>query len=219
MSGPRELDAGDFSAWLQGVRTALLTSSEADVPCGTCNGCCRSSYFIHVRPDEAETLAQIPREVLFAAPGLPEGNVLMGYDEHGRCPMLIDDACSIYPYRPSTCRVFDCRVFTATDVAPAQTPIARRTDRWRFSYATKLGQDEHAMARAAGRFIQERADCFPPGAVPSNPAQTAVLAIKSYTVFRPGAKEPGLDGSPRSDEAVAHAILAASRQFEPNGIV
>ena len=219
MNGSRDLDAGDFALWLQGVRTTLLTNSDADVPCGTCNGCCKSSYFIHIRPDEEKTLAQIPGEILFAAPGLPEGHVLMGYDKHGCCPMLIDDACSIYPYRPSACRTFDCRVFTATDVVQTQTPIARRTDRWRFSYATKQDRDQHEMAKAAGRFIQQSADCFPPGAAPSNPAQIAVLAIKSYEVFRPAAQESGLSGSPRPCEKVADAILAASRRFEPDGIL
>jgi Fe-S-cluster containining protein len=217
MNGSRYLDAGDFAAWLQGVRTALLTSSGAGVPCGTCNSCCSSSYFIHIRPDEAETLARIPHELLFAAPGLPEGNVVMGYDEGGRCPMLLDDACSIYPHRPHTCRIFDCRVFTATDVAPTQAPIARRTDCWRFSYSTKQSQDQHAMAKEAGRFIQATPDCFPPGAVPTNPTQVAVLAIKSFDVFGPLAQESALSDNHRSDQEVATAILDASRRFEPGG--
>ena len=38
---------------------------ESDVPCNGCTACCRSSQFVHVGPDEADTLAHIPAELLF----------------------------------------------------------------------------------------------------------------------------------------------------------
>jgi hypothetical protein len=87
--GEGDLDAGDFSSWLVEIQAALRAERAAEVPCGGCTACCTSSQFVHVGPDETDTLAHIPAELLFPAPRMPEGHVLLGYDERGHCPMLI----------------------------------------------------------------------------------------------------------------------------------
>ena len=112
------LNAGAFSTWLDEIAAAIAGTTSSDVPCGTCTGCCTSSQFIHIGPDETDALAHIPAALLFPAPRMPRGHVLMGYDRRGHCPMLVDDACSIYAHRPRTCRTYDCRVFTAAGIAP-----------------------------------------------------------------------------------------------------
>jgi Fe-S-cluster containining protein len=123
------VDAGRFSEWLD----ELQQRREMVVPCGNCTACCTSSQFVHIEPDETETLARVPAALRFPAPGLPTGHVVLGYDEHGRCPMLVDGGCSIYAHRPRACRTYDCRVFAATGVTPeAQPAIAARVVRWRF---------------------------------------------------------------------------------------
>lgn len=81
MIEPPYLPAGRFSAWLRRTRHALQNENGAAVPCGDCNACCRSSYFIHIRPEETRTLKRIPSQILFAASGLPKGNLVLGYDE------------------------------------------------------------------------------------------------------------------------------------------
>ena len=78
--------------------------------------------FIHIQPEETQTLQRIPRALLFPAPGLPKGHVLMGYCDKGQCPMLVDNQCSIYEHRPQTCRDYDCRVFAATGISVDQQP-------------------------------------------------------------------------------------------------
>jgi Fe-S-cluster containining protein len=105
---------------------------DAEVPCGTCTACCTSSQFVHIEPDERDTLARVPAAVCFPAPGLPKGHVVMGYDEHGRCPMFVDGRCSIYDVRPRACRAYDCRIFAVTGVEPEQPTIAARVAQWRF---------------------------------------------------------------------------------------
>jgi Fe-S-cluster containining protein len=124
------VDAGRFSEWLDDLRRR----SEMDVPCGSCTACCRSSQFVHIEPDETEALARVPAPLRFPAPGLPKGHVVLGYDEHGHCPMLVDGACAIYEHRPRACRSYDCRVFAASGVTPdaSQPAIAARVARWRF---------------------------------------------------------------------------------------
>jgi len=98
------LPAGRFSDWLVAVGRAIDGEQGSDVACGACTACCTSSQFVHIGPDETDALAHIPTALTFPAPGLPAGHVLLGYDERGHCPMLVDGACSIYEHRPRTCR-------------------------------------------------------------------------------------------------------------------
>ena len=210
----QDLPAGGFSDWLRSTRSAHATDAEADVLCGECTACCTSSYFVHIGPQETETLARIPSDLLFAAPGLPEGTMLLGYDENGHCPMLIEAKCSIYEYRPLTCRMYDCRVFAAAGIAADRTLITQRARRWKFSYPTKGDRKRHAAARAAARFLRERAECFPGGAVPDNPAQVAVLAIKVFDVFLKNDDASGQTGRVSSDTDIAKAVMEADEKFE-----
>ena len=185
MSEP-DLPAGDFSSWLDEIQGALRGEHGSDVPCGGCTACCRSSQFIHVGPDEANTLAHIPGELLFPAPGLPDGHVLMGYDDQGHCPMLIDDRCSIYAHRPQACRTYDCRVFPATGIEPdpdRQPLVAERARRWEFSFGDDAARTRHDAVRAAATFVGEYRSDFPDGVVPTSPTQLAVLAIEVHDAF------------------------------------
>lgn len=212
MTEPQDLSAGCFSSWLRRTRYALIKENGADVPCGDCNVCCRSSYFIHIRSEETQTLTRIPKELLFAAPFQPKGNVVMGYDQHGRCPMLIDNKCSIYEHRSITCRNYDCRIFTAAGIAAGDTDKALITERighWKFSYPTQRDRDQHLAVQATATFLQEHAECFPGGAVPSNSSQLAILAIKVYDVFL-----LGKTGIVSSDIEMAKAIMEANEKFE-----
>jgi uncharacterized protein len=175
-----DLAAGDFSSWLVTIRGAIRGERGSDVPCGGCTACCRSSQFIHIGPDEADTLAQIPEQLLFPAPGRPRGHVLLGYDERGHCPMLVDDRCSIYEHRPQTCRAYDCRIFPAAGIENDDKPlIARQARRWRFSFADESARNEHEALRAAAASLDEHDGLLPNGtASPANATQRAVRAIE-----------------------------------------
>lgn len=188
--GDSALDAGEFSVWLGEMRSALRGARSSDVPCGSCTACCTSSQFVHIAPDETDTLAHIPSELLFPAPLAPRGHVLMGYDERGHCPMLIDDMCSIYEHRPRTCRTYDCRIFPATGIAvddddPDKTAIAERTRRWRFSFPTDVDRRDHEAVRAAAAALADGDAQLPDHTpAPANATQRAVVAIEIYDRFR-----------------------------------
>lgn len=80
--GGRDLPAGEAGTWLERTRAALR--HEAD--------------------------AEVPGELLFAAPGLPAGHGVLPFDARGRCPLLDEGGrCTIYDHRPLTCRTYDCR--------------------------------------------------------------------------------------------------------------
>jgi hypothetical protein len=191
--GP-DLAAGGFSSWMIEIQGALRGEHGSDVPCGGCTACCTSSQFIHIGPDETDTLAHIPAELLFPAPRLPAGHVLLGYDEHGRCPMLIDNRCSIYEHRPRTCRTYDCRVFPAAGLDiddDDQVLVARRARRWQFSFPTPDDRTQHDAVRAAATFLHEQTGLLPEAAVPTNTTQLAVLAIELHDVFLGRDEETG----------------------------
>jgi Fe-S-cluster containining protein len=203
-NGRDDLPAGDFGTWLLRMRAALRHETDADVPCGDCCACCSTSHFVHVGPDEVETLAEVPGGLLFAAPGLPAGHVVLPFDARGRCPLLGEGGrCTIYAHRPLTCRTYDCRVFAATGVDADREEIAARARRWRFACAAPADAELLTAVAAAARWIPAHAAAFPGGRVPHDPAQLAVLAIRVADAFLPsGPVARGAD-----DARIAAAIV------------
>jgi uncharacterized protein len=203
-------DAGGFSAWLAGMAEALAGRQDADVPCDGCTACCRASQFIHVGPDEVDARSHIPAELLFPAPGLPPGHHVMGYDEQGHCPMLVEDRCSIYDHRPRTCRTYDCRVFAATGLDgqlaedPASREIATRAAQWEFALGAEQDQLDLVAVRTAAAFLADHPEVLAEAARPFTTTQLAVQAVELHDVFV---------GDP-SDVAVE---LARRTQARPGG--
>jgi uncharacterized protein len=211
----QDLPTGIFSSWLCRTRRAQKTTDGADVPCGDCRACCTSSYFIHIKPDETQTLARIPIELLFAAPGLPKGNVLLGYEEQGHCPMFIDNQCSIYELRPQTCRDYDCRIFAATGLTAGddKAMISQQARRWKFDFPTAKDEEQFTALKAAAKFLSDHAERFPAGFIPSNTTQRAVLAIKVYEVFLDSANIPQNDERPDHIQEIVKKVVAAHERF------
>lgn len=192
----QDVPAGRFSSWLEATIRAQETDGAADVPCGDCSACCTSSYFVHIEPDETSTVERIPPALLFPAPGLPDGHLVLGYDRRGHCPMLVAGRCSIYEDRPRTCRRYDCRVFAAADVAPEETSkalIAQRVQRWAFDAPTELDRDQRDAVRAAAVFLRERPECFHGIARPRSSRDVAMFAVRVHALFLPGEPAPDVD--------------------------
>jgi hypothetical protein len=171
------LPAGEFAPWLAGMVAALRDGTPAAVPCGGCTACCTSSQFVHIDPDEADTLAHIPAGLLFPAPGQPKGHVLLGYDENGHCPMLSDGRCTIYEHRPRTCRTYDCRIYAAVGLDvdaedPHKEAIAERARRWRFSFPTDDDQRRRTAVRTAARTVRA-----------TSVTQLAIRAVEAHEDF------------------------------------
>jgi uncharacterized protein len=177
MSGNRELPAGDFASWLTAMQSALRGETDADVPCGDCSACCTASQFVAIGPDETDTLAHIPKDVLFPAPRRPKGHFVLPYDERGHCPMLVDGRCSIYEHRPRTCRTYDCRIFTATGLevdaeSDTKVEIAARTRQWRFTFPADDDRRRRAAVRLAVRSVHA-----------TSVTELAVRAIETHDEF------------------------------------
>ena len=198
MTSPVEpdLDAGSFRAWLAGMTAALRGEQDAVVPCDGCTACCRAAQFVLIGPHETDTITHIPEELLFPAPGRP-GHFVLGYDERGHCPMLVDDRCSIYVHRPRTCRTYDCRVFVAAGAevdGPGKEDLARRIARWRFRYEVPDDERGHDAVRAAAAYLRTHRAALPEGAVPTSSTPLAGLAVELHELFdsRRSAVEPDI---------------------------
>ena len=118
---------------------------------------------------------------------MPPGYLLLGYDERGACPVLVDDHCSIYDDRPLVCRTYDCRIYAAT--------ASRRTRRDRpagTALALRLrdGADGelHEAVLAAVRFIREHPACLPSRAAYEQPIRVATLGVAAHEAFCEGAR-------------------------------
>jgi Fe-S-cluster containining protein len=173
--------------------------------------------FIHIRPEEKRTIQRIPRALLFPAPGLPTGHVLMGYDDQGRCPMLIGNHCSIYEVRPQTCRDYDCRIFAATGISvdqQKQPEIADRVRQWVFDYESEESREEHKIVKLAAAFLEMNRDLFPLGSLPSYPVQLAALAVSTYRLFSEMTTNAHNAACALSEAAIVHAIMAALSEPE-----
>ncbi|MEM7097393.1 MAG: YkgJ family cysteine cluster protein [Pseudomonadota bacterium] len=175
-------DAGSFDQWLESVQRSTKADLTLDVPCGQCNGCCRSGYFIRVHRSETSALAAIPEQLLFPAPG--ENDIfVMGYDHKGRCPMLKANQCSIYDSRPLTCRTYDCRIFSGSGIdAGANRPAVNESvKRWRFTYDDQHDARKHQALMTAANFVmahKEELDVFS-----DEPLHVALLALRCLPFF------------------------------------
>jgi Fe-S-cluster containining protein len=204
--GVDPLPAGNFSDWLRAMRNALAGGEGMDVACGDCVGCCTSSYYIKVRAHETAALERIGAEHLLPSQD-GSSNQHMGFDAQGHCPMFSNGGCTIYRDRPETCRIYDCRVFTAAgmNAGDAKNVINDRIARWRFEYPTDADRHEQRAVNEAANFIRQHPIRFPNGRVPSRPSEVAVLAVKTYQVFLK---------KPATHAETTAAIIASSREFD-----
>jgi len=75
-----------------------------EVPCGSCSLCCEK-LAPFLSPEEISS-GLYPLSLVDS----PEGPIVTLYrKKEGGCGMFVDGKCSIYDYRPTSCRQFDCR--------------------------------------------------------------------------------------------------------------
>lgn len=210
---PDTIDAGPFGAWLVQALRVLRGEAEADVPCGTCTGCCTSSYYIRIRPRDRIAVAGISPAYFVRAAGMPHDEVLMGWRHDGSCPALECGRCTIYAQRPMTCRDYDCRIFVPSGLVAGderKAVINERVQAWQFTFEGEAERRQFEAIRRAATFIRERRGSFPAEGrgVPTAPTGIAVLAMKAFDVFL----RQDIDSLDAS--AIASAVMDASRRFD-----
>jgi Fe-S-cluster containining protein len=208
--------AQPFAAWLRATCATLEQDVPADVPCGSCNACCRTFHQIHLRPGEKRARKRLPKDYLSVARGLPPGYLLLGYTDKGACPVLIDGRCTIYEDRPLVCRTYDCRMYAATGVTPDRPEIAAQVRRWRFSHPAVADQELHEAVLVAVRFIGEHPQCLPGEAARRQPIRVATLAVAAHEKFLRGATV-GRRHRPVTEQDRIRAVADANEELFGDG--
>lgn len=202
--------------WLEDFsRVQRQVRADANVPCGKCNACCRSSYFIYIRREEQPTLDCIPERYLTPAPQPFVGDLVMHPDSDGRCPMLIGNRCSIYSVRPQTCRNYDCRAFAAAglDLRDArQSAVQRRVAQWSFTYPSAVDLRRHQAVRVAARFMERHGTRVDPGLSVVDPGELAKAAIAVHSLFLQ-AERPQIAVTRFDDQQLVEAASRRLRRF------
>ena len=207
----RSKPAGEFSRWVREyIRAQAHAEPANDVPCGDCNACCSSSYYIPIHSEERSTIAHIPAAVLTRSECHTEPRWTLSQSCAGRCPMLVDGACSIYAKRPRTCRRYDCRVFAAAGVAPGsgvRAAVNERVWQWRFEYPNEVDAQCQTAVLAAAEFLQRRSDLIDPEVAPADTGELAKAAVFVHEVF--------MESKPAhlTDEGLAAAVNQKLRQL------
>ena len=202
--------AGEFGQWLRQMQAALRGETGSDVPCGECRGCCVSGYPIVLRAADAPIARLLSPQFLAEAGGLQ----YMTARDDGTCPMLRAGNCSVYAQRPQTCRDYDCRIFAAAGLVAGSAQrrvINERVAAWWFDYAGESERQAHAAVQAAAAFISRVAGTPAAPQFPRTPTGAAVLALKCWSLFLPGAT------GPCTDAELATAVAAASACFDQGG--
>lgn len=191
------------------MRAVLRGERDSDVPCGSCIGCCVSSYRIPLRPSDVVAREEVPEQWLLGA--TPPGEQwLMGFREDGSCPFMQERCCTIYADRPQTCRDYDCRIYAAAGLLPAgERPlIYERVRDWEFRLESDQERRDAVAVRRAAQFISAHHGLFPEAMRAQSPTAAAVLAVKAYPLF---AKEAVPVADP---EGLALRIIEAVRAFD-----
>ena len=77
------------------------------VPCADCSACC---YYEGIVVDEKRDRRRLPH---LLTERNADGELVLQRRADGACVHLGELGCMVYEHRPSTCRSFDCRVYTA----------------------------------------------------------------------------------------------------------
>ena len=96
------------------------------VPCAGCSACC---YYAGVPVDKKRDRNRLPHLLTERD---HDGELVLQRRADGACAHLGDRGCMIYEHRPSACRSFDCRVFSAMGLVEHCDPNHRTPD-WEFA--------------------------------------------------------------------------------------
>ncbi|MDE2450933.1 MAG: YkgJ family cysteine cluster protein [Gammaproteobacteria bacterium] len=111
-------------------------------PCNGCTACCRG---LNVDLHPRESGAGLDYETL------ADGTRRLRRNPDDSCVHLVDGRCAVYPIRPQTCRVFDCRdnALTSCVTLAQERPLTEAILRWRPELKTY--EDREIFARLHGQ--------------------------------------------------------------------
>lgn len=131
--------------------TKKVAHSDGNVPCGTCTRCCYLKT-ISLHPDRGDKVEELNASLHRIDDGTGFRIVWTMPRKSGHCAYLVNERCTIYEDRPSTCREFDCRAALLT-LNKKQKAILRKEDgTWKrvFRAAEVLQSHESTSLHSGG---------------------------------------------------------------------
>jgi len=98
-----------------------------NVPCGSCRACCYHPNVNLILGDKADKLDFEIRE---------NGGLYLKRKPDGSCIHLTDKGCTVYEHRPTACRTFDCRLYSALGIAIHFEEGRVKAPQWTFKTET-----------------------------------------------------------------------------------
>jgi Fe-S-cluster containining protein len=95
------------------------------VPCAGCSACCYYPGIVVDEKRDRKRLAMLTERN-------HDGELVLQRRADGACAHLGERGCVIYEHRPSACRSFDCRAFSAMGLVEYCDPNHRTPD-WEFA--------------------------------------------------------------------------------------
>jgi hypothetical protein len=92
------------------------------VPCTGCSACC---YYDGIPVDNKRDRRRLPH---LRTERNRDGGLVLQRRADGACIHLGEQGCMIYEHRPSACRSFDCRAFSAMGLVEHCDPSHRTAD-------------------------------------------------------------------------------------------
>jgi Fe-S-cluster containining protein len=96
------------------------------VPCAGCSACC---YYAGIPVDKKRDRSRLPHLLTERD---RDGELVLQRRADGACAHLGEQGCMVYEHRPSACRNFDCRAFSAMGLVEHCDPDHRTPD-WEFA--------------------------------------------------------------------------------------
>jgi hypothetical protein len=158
----------------------------APVPCNGCTACCYKRVDVDPAREPPENLGHLNLVPNAAAATTPEFPMMLQRRADGGCVHLGSEGCTVRPYRPLGCRMFDCRFSALAGIYPPEAD--ERPDWPRWVFATRSLDDRLFLAMLQfGAFRYYRAH-------PGGSDYEVMLAAFAF-VDQPGAWEKMREGA------------------------
>jgi Fe-S-cluster containining protein len=121
---------------------AAPARTEHVVPCGSCQFCCRNEW-VYLSAEAGDAIEIYETEEVFD----PRRGIMakaLAHKPNGDCLYLGPQGCTIHAWRPSLCRIFDCRLYYLQEIAKPRRE--RRRDMETQFKARELFEIGRAMA-------------------------------------------------------------------------
>ncbi len=106
--------------------TAWWRGDAGPVPCGGCSACC---YYDGIPVDKKRDRQRLPH---LLTERNADGELVLQRRADGGCAHLGEQGCMVDHLRPSVCRSFDCRAFSAMGLVEHCDPNHQTPD-WEFT--------------------------------------------------------------------------------------